>query len=186
MSLPKPSKSAGKLPFIKWEEGQNRIRIISEPEERYTHFIQDESKSVECQGRDCVYCQSEVKRSHDYYFLAIDRQEQLDNKNPDGTPADPSVKLCRFAPGLYGEYFDISQNPDWEFDSVPGFDMVVTRNGKGLNTKYTLTPCPAKALSERDTAAINASKSIKEMVAELFPKSDSQASWQISVSDLPF
>jgi hypothetical protein len=185
MPLPQPSKSENKVPFIKWEEGQNRIRIVSEPQKRWTQYLESDKKSIECQGRDCAYCAAGLKVNHDYFFMAISRSEQLANKNPDGTPGDPSVKMCRFAPGLYGEYFELSQNPDWSFDSVPNFDVVVSRTGQKLLTKYTLTPCPAKDLSDRDKEAIKNSKTINDMMNELFPR-DTQASGQVPTESIPF
>jgi len=50
MPLPQPSQSSSSVPFIKFQEGQTRIRIVSEPVEMYTHFLEQDKKSVECTG----------------------------------------------------------------------------------------------------------------------------------------
>lgn len=191
MPLPQPSKSSAAVPFIKLKEGQNRLRIVSGPVERYSHFLSSEKRSVQCTERpDCQYCAEGIRVNHDYFLLAISRNEQLENKTSDGQVGEPTAKLVRFAPSLYADYFNLSQNPDWEFDEVPDYDIVITRTGTGLDTRYSITPGTKKELSETDKKVVTNSKTAEEWVNEalggqMIPKKES-ASKEIDIEDIPF
>lgn len=195
MPLPKPTAPAGVVPFIKLKEGQNRLRILTEPIEEYTHFLQDEKKSVPCTGNasGCEYCNAGVRASHDYFFLAISRNEQVE-KGSVNDPAPPEAKLVRLPPTLYGQYFDLSQNDDWKFDSVPGYDIVINRTGTDLNTRYSITPSAPRELSEADKKAMSEARPLRDMVDEAIGKNAagktvSQSSGDVDlddVSSIPF
>jgi len=127
-----------------------------------------------------------VRVSHDYFFQAIDRQAQLEAQKT-GQDTAPQVKCVRFAPTLYAAYFNLSQQEDWAFDTVPAFDVVVIRTGEGLNTRYSLNPCPAKELSEADQKAIAEAKPLPEMVGEAVSKEDTpKGDDSLNVDQIPF
>jgi hypothetical protein len=173
MPLPKPTEAGTKLPYIKLTEGAHRVRIVSEPIEEWTHFLPAEKKSVKCWGHGkCPHCDEGVKARKQYYFNAIDRDKQMELHKTGKEPL-AEVELLIVGSTVYEQYYALSMNDDWAFDSVPHFDVVIKRTGTGLNdTQYFVQPCPAKPLSASDLSVVNAAKSIQSSVNQLLGLKD--------------
>lgn len=178
-SKPEQSKSSD---FIRLEDGANRVRIVSEPVEKWRHFVQGEDgkkRVAECTGQGCTFCHFD-KAKKEYCFAAISRNEQLKG----GTA---SVKLLTVGQSVYSALWDLMNSEDWRFDGIPGYDIVITKKGQGLETEYSVQPVPAKPLSEADAEVVRNAKRVDELVRERFgPKPQPQPEPATDVSSIPF
>jgi len=174
MPFPKRETSGSKVPYISLkDEGEHRVRIVSSPVESWEHFLEDKKRSVQCQGRNtCEHCHAGVESRHRYFFSAIDRDEQTAEFKKSGQMKTGNVKLLCVGNSVYDALADLSVKPDWFFEEVPHYDIIITRKGAKMDTKYTVTPCAPKPLSEADAEAVKGHKSIVEMVNENYGLSD--------------
>jgi len=149
-----PSSNSGN--WLKLEQGDNKIRIISGYEEVIQHYDEEIKKSVVCIGLDngCKYCQHgqelsdklnkvdpnnkdeivELKKQmhkfrprKKYYTWAIDRKDSL-------------VKLFNYGPTIQDQIATFAQNEEYAFEDAPGYDMNITKTGSGLETEYNVIP----------------------------------------------
>jgi hypothetical protein len=159
---PESGKTAN---YIKLEDGTNRVRIVSEPVEAYEHFITsaDNKKSVvDCKGNHCNICTTGDKAKKKYHFAAISRNAQAKNAMV------AKVELLTVGQTVYTALYDLMVSDDWKFDSVPDYDITITKRGTGLDTEYSVQPVPSKALSEADAEVVRTAPTIKAFVAERY------------------
>jgi len=109
------------------EEGDNRIRIVSEFVDYGEHFDNAKKRSFVCLGKDeCSYCKAGEKVKVRYLGWVIDRK-------------DGKVKLLRFGHSIFKQIGALAINEEYEFDESPSYDMTIKRDGKGLDTEYNVT-----------------------------------------------
>jgi len=110
------------------EEGDNKIRIVSEFIDYGEHFDNIKKRSFICLGKDeCEYCKAGEKPRVRYLGWVIDRR-------------DEKIKLLRFGHSIFKQIGALAVNEEYQFDDLPGYDMTIKREGKGLDTEYSVTP----------------------------------------------
>lgn len=123
--------------YTKFEDGEKvRLRILpSGLDDRncifgYEHFIEDEGK------RKPVRSLHPLRAPEEKYFWAF----KVYNYNLG------IVQLCTIKQkGLMKSLTDIIGNDD--YGDPLGYDISITRTGKGMDTEYSLVPSPPKDLS---------------------------------------
>ena len=121
-------RALGESKFKTLEEGDNYIRILGSYIFRNIHYVPDaQIRYIICCGEGCPLCAAGNKPKLSYYVNIFDR-------------ADNKVKILRFGVtvrkalyNLYRKYGDLSQ-----------FDIIITREGTGLDTQYSIMPAPPK------------------------------------------
>ena len=115
----------------KWmnlQEGDNKIRIVSEFEDYGQHYNQATNKSVVCLGKEkCPICRMGDKARVQYLGWVIDR-------------SDGRIKLLRIGHQIFKQIGELSRNEEYYFDIVPDYDITIKRVGQGLETEYTVIP----------------------------------------------
>jgi hypothetical protein len=128
---------------MKFLPGENRFRILSSP----------------ILGNELWIAKKPVMKPLDVPFT----REELENAdtNVDGTPRTPkhfwampvldykdkAVKVLEITQAtIQSAIKDLAADPDW--GSPTGYDLVVSRQGEGMNTEYGVIPKPAKPLPD--------------------------------------
>lgn len=133
-----PEKSSE---FMTLELGENRIRIVSEPEERGSHFDNATKKSTMCLGKSlCPFCLAGNKPTVRFLYRVIDRRDGL-------------LKLLEVGYMVMGKILTYRADPDYAFEDIPDFDMKIIKTGADLATKYDVICSPRRSelnINEQD------------------------------------
>ena len=118
---------AGGDDWMNLEEGDNKLRIVSEFIDYGEHFDNAKKRSYMCLGKgNCSYCDAGEKPKVRYLGWVIDRK---DNK----------VKLLRFGHSIFKQIGALAVNDEYKFDEIPNYDITIKREGTGLDTEYHVT-----------------------------------------------
>jgi hypothetical protein len=143
-------ESSNSSDFLKFKDGDNRFRIVSEPVERKVHFDK-QNKPHDCEGADCDMCRMGVRRKQGWLFNCIDR-------------ADGKGKLVELGVSVMSALKKLRESEDWNFEDMPHYDLTVNRKGTGLETEYMLTPNFPKPLTPKEEEIVAAMKPIEEAI----------------------
>jgi hypothetical protein len=133
----------GNAGFMKLEEGENNVRIVSEFEVRGIHQFKNEKGKFEsrvCIGKakGCVYCNADSKITVKYLGWVIDTK-------------DGKFKLLEIGHTIFKQLGEFQNDPDYTFESIPDYNIKIKRSGKGLDTEYQVIPSPKRSALEKDT-----------------------------------
>jgi len=140
--------------WLKLEEGENKVKFVSEVLDFGAHNDSVLKRRVICLGKDyCPYCKKGEKSSVRFYVWVIERKT---NK----------IKLFEFGYSIYEQIKDIRAKEDYAFDGIPPFDFEITRKGEGLSTKYKVLPCrnDSKLTEEEQSMIEKECTSLEEIV----------------------
>lgn len=150
--------------FYKLQDGNNEMRIVSDPEERPVHYEDGTNKAFDCVGKanGCPGCEKGERPTLRYMFYIIDRR-------------DGHVKQAQFPWTIVKQYKALAMTKDYAFSDLPDYDLTIKKEGQGLLTKYTLIPGRAATpITDAERAEIAAQPPLVEVIAEM--KSRSMAS----------
>ena len=132
-----PQKSGNYFRFI---EGENRFRILSSPIIGWETWIEnkDGSRKPIRKPMDKPFNVDEVDNPEDIkHFWAMPIYNYQEEK----------IQILEITQkGIQKSIKALAKDVDW--GSPVNYDLVVTREGKELNTKYQVNPKPAKKLDE--------------------------------------
>lgn len=109
------------------QDGENKIRVLSEPEGFSQHFLGAGIKPPTCIGEECEYCEAGNKKSNKIALYVVDR-------------ADEKVKLAIMPWSIYVHLGTLAESSEWGFKDLPPYDLIIKKTGKGLETEYTVAP----------------------------------------------
>ena len=110
--------------FLRLKDGENRIRIVSEPVSVWTSFNRTEGTAKKYLTLEGAQTDPEARKRHAMWV--IDRADQN------------NVKLAEFGPSIMGSVKAIANATETAFDGLPPFDFIITRTGQGMDTSYTV------------------------------------------------
>lgn len=128
------NSGAGKSEYLKWKDGENRIRIVSEPVKVFKSFdrANKEAKVFTKEENAASFNAQLDKESYKergakprFLMYVIERETGL-------------IKQAEFGPQLMSEFLDLATSSVSGFESLPPYDMVVTKSGVGIETEYKL------------------------------------------------
>ena len=124
--------------YLKLEQGETRFRIISNPIVGTLYWVdepgggrkplryQEAPKQAPANAKD--------KPKHFWAMAVLHKGE---------------VKIFEVTQkALLNALKNLASNPEWGHPSQ--YDVIVTRTGSGMDSEYSLTPCPKKALGAAD------------------------------------
>lgn len=154
-------KISPKGEWIKLQDGDNKLRIVSEFESFGNHYIRETGDSGICIGKEkgCRFCAVGDKPKVNYLCWAIDRK---DNK----------IKLFRFGYSIYEQLVNMSQSEEWGFvsDTMP-YDITIKRSGSGLTTKYHILGSPKlTSLTFAEDEELKGKNSVANIISSLKEK----------------
>lgn len=162
-----------KSDFIKLQAGKNVIRILSEPEQRFVHFIDSEKKSYTCKYKTndefCDYCEAGLKPSTKYLFYIIDRADQLTENG------DVKIKLGEFGWSVVKVLEGLKVSDEYSFDVAPDYDIIITKTGTMKETRYeTLAARQSTPLTEAEVGAYSLMNPLTEAIENMSKKKDGE------------
>ena len=150
MSLRRKFNGAQACNYMKFEEGQNKFRIVSSAVVGFEYWNNDNKpvrlkeapKELPKDIRKNKDGESRVK--HFWAFVVIDRK-------------DSRIKICELTQASIMQAIKaLVDNSDW--GDPKEYDITVSRSGEGLDTKYTVQPSPHKDLTSDEVELINNTK----------------------------
>lgn len=139
-----------KAEFTKFPEGITKIRIVdSEPHIRWTHWLNAESRSVNCPGKGCPICniRHKQKANKEPYSYAMGRKlsMQVLNRNTG------KLEIMEQGVTFYQDVKDLMSELKEKGKSLLDVDIQVRRRGTGKDgTSYRLDLAEEYPLTDND------------------------------------
>jgi len=139
--------------WMNLEEGENKVRIVSEFTDYGSHYNNQIKKSVICLGKkDCEICQHGDVPKVQYLGWVIDRKDQ-------------EVKLLRIGHTIFKGIGELANNTEYKFDDLPSYDITIIRKGEGKDTRYnTIAARKDTKLTEEEEKKISKLKDPLEII----------------------
>lgn len=142
--------NSSKTSYMKFETGDNVIRVVSVPVRHDTYKKGDGKKFF---SEEAVPEGVNVKPTKTFFMWVIDRK-------------DGAIKLLECGVMVARQLEALSENPQYKFDTIPPYDITVNSQGKGTDTRYTLTPHRNDtALTEDEQKAVDELEPLEAYIA---------------------
>ena len=135
--------STGESSFMKFVKGENRFRILGTPIMGYQYW-QDDRTPVRIKTAGEAPAGEKPK-----HFWQIPVWDGNSIKVLDVTQSTVQKQLT-----------ELDRNSEW--GNLTEYDVIVTRSGDGMDTTYTVTPCPKAPLGEETKSAYGEFKKTHE------------------------
>jgi hypothetical protein len=154
--------------WFKPEQGDNRVRVVSEFVDYGNHFDSVAKKSVICTGSDtCPICLKAIKSGTyqdnkpkvQFLGYVIDRK-------------DEKIKLYRMSWSVFNSLNELSIAADYAFDGIPPYDITINRKGTTKNdTEYKVIAARQNSeLTEDEMSKIAELKPIQAVLEDMIMK----------------
>jgi hypothetical protein len=125
--------------FMKLEDGSNHVRLVGNPYKFMQHY---KPVSARCPGEGCPICDGGEKSKVRYVVNVLDRKDG--NK----------LKVLELGTQVVNQIASIAQELEINPGHKNSVDFIIKREGKGLNTKYTVIPKDKKQFTEEEAELI--------------------------------
>lgn len=165
--------------YLKFEEGANKFRIVSDAITGYEYWTNDK-KPVRLheapKGKPDNVRMNDDGTSytvkHFWAFTVLDRSDGL-------------VKILEITQkSIMMDMMSLLENADW--GDPKGYDITVSRSGKGLETKYTVQPSPHKELSAEEKSLVARTEIDLNALFEGESPFAREDNAEINLADVPF
>ena len=154
--------------FLKLQDGPNKIRIVSEPMQIWKVFEGKNTITITNPDADKP---KDAKMK--FVMYVIDR-------------ASAEVKIAEFGPSIMSQVADLQENPEYAFDDLPPYDLLITKSGSGLETEYKVVAARQNSeLTAEETAKILSMPKIEDEYKD-DGKSNSHAASPLKTEEIPF
>lgn len=133
--------------FMNLEEGENDVRVLAKPQQKYVHWVVDEmgkKRKVDCAIKDCPVC----KRGQDGDRAKASWLVKVLNRK------DNKVKLLEIGPQIFGGIQKLVDSKKW--GPVSEYDITILRGAPGTKPLYTVVPSPHSPLTAEEKQAFAA------------------------------
>lgn len=126
----------GENHFMNLKEGQNKLRVLTNPYQFVVHWVEDVSgskKKIKCAIKDCPLCGSGVKAQTRWYVGVLDRS----SKKP---------KVLEISSQIFNGIRTLLKDPDWNkkikksWGRIMSRDVSIFRAKPGTNPLYGIMP----------------------------------------------
>lgn len=142
--------------YFRPQEGENRIRIVSEVVRVWKAFENGAAKvylTPEGAGNWNKTAPKANKARERYMMYVINR-------------VTGEIQQAEFGPQVMGIIADLASSTEYGFDDLPPYDMILTKKGSGLDTEYALIPARMPTeLSDAERAQISSLKDLNLVIA---------------------
>lgn len=170
MSFKTLKVSSGNSIYLKLEEGTSRIRIVSEPIEIWTIFNRAEKTAKKYLDEELLQNDVNAKDARKRFAMWV-----IDRK-------DGEMRMAEVGQTIANALQVLANDPDYGFDTIPPYDIKITKSGSGLDTEYTVMQSPASPLTLEEKSKIMQ----LENVAQWFAKQPNVITKRSDMSDIPF
>lgn len=135
--------------FLKTPPGATKVRIISD----VVKFWKDFDNKKQYLTQEAAKANPAAKER--YAMWVIDR-------------ADGAIKMWETSGGIVRDLQNLSENPEFAFDGLPPYDIIVTRVGSTMNdTRYTIGAARQNTeLTPEEKASVEKQQSMKLFLME--------------------
>lgn len=151
-SLNSRSGNSQGLDFLKLQQGENRVRIVSQPSRIDIHWedtIDGSKKKIVCLGAKCPICKKGSPAQTRYQFKVIDRTDNV-------------VKLFECGKQIISTIRSYAVDPDYGDPTT--YDIKIKKEGSGRDTRYSVMAVPNKnELTEEEKKMVEESPTIEEL-----------------------
>lgn len=186
--------SGGKSDFLKLQEGENPMRILTPLFSYPSHF-----KVGACVGKEqCPECKktrkdkdgNEVPNKPSVKFLcnvlAYPTQAQKDYAKANGLPEpEATIKIGQFSYGITKALQDLQDDPEWAFDSFPmPYNIKIKAVGAGKKeVEYTVIASPKHTPIDPQVLMNLSKMNTPEQIRDNFKKSQMKKLGLLAVED---
>lgn len=125
--------------FLKFKDGDNTVRIVSELITYWKSYDKATKQwSVYATQEDAA---SDKAARKQHACWVIDRESGM-------------LKIMQMGAMVVGAIKALATSKHYAFDSIPDYDISITRSGSDLLTKYSVTPLPKTSLTEEELAVV--------------------------------
>ena len=136
--LPADEKIPNNSPYLKFQEGANKFRVLSSAITGYEYWTNDNKpvrSKTPFRHHENGKLNPKTGQVDMKYFWAFSVFDYADKK----------VKILEITQkGIQQKIMNLTKNEDW--GNPKGYDLTVTRSGTGMDTEYDVMPSPAKDL----------------------------------------
>ena len=137
---------------LKLKAGQNQVRLVSNPYECQVHWedtVDGTHKRIVCNGQGCLICNAGHTPQKRFQVLVIDRN-------------DGEVKILEGGNAIFNQIKTYAMDPD--YGDPRNYDIKITKNGSGRDTRYTVVPSPKQfPLSDAEQKKVSETKTLAEL-----------------------
>ena len=158
--------------YYKLQDGENKVRILTEPEPIFSHF--SASGSTTCPGDLlCPICKAGGKKTAKIMLYIIDR-------------TDNDIKLAEFGWSVYKALGELANSSEYGFSDLPPYDVIIKRTGEGKDTRYTTVPGRnEEPVSVSILEELKTKKPVKEIIISKIKRSSQPVHSEHFEEDLP-
>ena len=157
MKLKDINTKGGGSDFFALEQGENKLRLVSEFEERFVHWDAENRRSISVATQDELLNGEKPRRR--FIAYAIDRK-------------DGAVKMLEVGASVIKQLKDLAVSGDYGFDDIPAYDITIKKTGSGMDTEYTVIPARENSdLTEAEQEVVTELQSLQEICDRLIAKS---------------
>lgn len=143
------------------QEGDNKIRLVSEFVPFGSHYDQIENKSYICVGKEkgCVGCVKGLNLSVKYLGWIIDR-------------SDNEIKNYKMPHSVFKELGNYATNSEYSFDVLPPYDIYINKTGQKKETRYKVLPARenSELTDDEKNAIVDKIKEPEEIIQKMKDK----------------
>ena len=144
------------IPFMKLQQGMNRIRIVANPARISIHWADDiegKKHKILCPGKEhggCPICQEIGEKPRTRYMLLV-----LDR-------ADGVIKQLEVGQMIMKDIQTLAMDAD--FGDPTKYDIKIQKDGQMRDTRYHVMPAPSKTpLTAAEQELVNKTPSLESM-----------------------
>ena len=139
--------------YMKWEEGENQIRIVSEPVICYKRFKDAENENVKVYLTK-VEAMKDKKAKERSMFWAINRKTG-------------KAQLVEAGPQIMEQIKMLATTGDSKFEDLPPYDIYINKKGSGIDTEYAVVAARSNVpLTPDEEEAVKGLKSVFDLLCD--------------------
>jgi hypothetical protein len=142
------------------QQGENKFRVLVDPEPFIQHYIKAEKRWANCDNRKCAFCKEGMRKDSKVVLYVLDRR-------------DETIKIAKLPWSLYTGLGELAASTDWGFKDLPAYDVNMNKQGEGLETRYAVRATRNEApLTPEQKEELASKKPIAEIVDKLKKKNN--------------
>lgn len=172
----KEDLNSGSSLYFKPKDGENRIRVVSEPTKIWKSFNKATKTARVYVTEKGAMKDADAKPRFLMHILNRDAGNQ--------------VQIAEFGTQVMGQFLDLATSTEYGFPNVEGltYDFILMKKGAGMDTEYTLQGSRRESpLTNEEREMVKQVKPIMEMLKEDKAVVDlTEGDGEIRTSDIPF
>jgi len=168
MKLKDINTKGGGSDFFSLEQGENKLRLVSEFEERFVHWDQANRRSISVSSLDDLFAGEKPRRR--FLAYAIDRK-------------DGAIKMLEVGASVIKQLKELAVSEDYGFEDMPAYDITIKKTGSGMDTEYTVIPARENTeLTEEELTALLGLTPLNQ-ICELFIKKSKESLGEVETAE---